>query len=118
MVGRRRSASISRTRAPLKARVTAESEDTEVFPSAGLELVISSTLGGLPGRERSREVLRDRYDSTICDQPASTPEVACSINDSGRITLLSTAGMTPSSGKPSFSSTSATDLILVSSKWI
>src|SRR5664279_2527365 len=116
--GRRRSASISRTRDPLSASVTADSEDTEVFPSAGFELVTSKTLGGLPGRDSSRDVLSDRYDSTICDQPASTPEVACSMKVSGNTALVSATGITPSSGNPSLSSTSDTDLMLVSSRWI
>src|ERR1700704_4024950 len=67
MLGRLKSASISRTRTPFWARTTAQLMLVVLLPSCGNALVIIITLGGAPRLDNSREVRRARYDSAICD---------------------------------------------------
>ena len=56
MLGRRRSASMSRTRIPFCARTTAQLMLVVVLPSWGSALVTIITLGGAPRLESSSEV--------------------------------------------------------------
>src|SRR5579871_4617164 len=67
MLGRRRSASIRRTRTPFCARTTAVLILVVVLPSCGRALVTIMTLGGAPMLDSNREVRRARYDSAIWD---------------------------------------------------
>src|SRR5580693_2012832 len=60
MLGRLRSASISRTRTPFCASTTAQLMLVVVFPSCGSALVIMITLGGAPRFDNNREVRRAR----------------------------------------------------------
>src|SRR5690349_17066507 len=67
MLGRRRSASIRRTRVPFCARTTAVLMLVVVLPSRGRALVTKIVFGGAPREVRSKEVRKARYDSAICD---------------------------------------------------
>src|ERR1035441_10806767 len=67
MPGRRRSASISRTRLPRCAKTKAEFALIVVFPSCGNALVMRITLGGAPNEERRIEVRSARYASAASD---------------------------------------------------
>src|SRR5688572_9465500 len=61
--GRRRSASTTRTLAPLSARATARLAVVVVFPSPGLALVSTSARPPSDGSEKIRFVRRTRYAS-------------------------------------------------------
>src|SRR5436853_2820649 len=65
-LGRRRSASTSRTRLPSRARAIAVFIDTVDLPSEGSELVIMITPGGAD-RESKNEVNKARYETTAGD---------------------------------------------------
>ena len=61
MLGRRRSASINRTRVPFCASTMAVLMLVVVFPSCGKALVTRMTLGGAPSEVSSKDVrARDR----------------------------------------------------------
>src|SRR3984957_5727491 len=65
--GRRRSASMRRTRLPRWAKTTAEFALIVVFPSWGEALVTRTTLGGVPKEDSRMEVRRGRYASAASD---------------------------------------------------
>src|ERR1700694_578013 len=67
MLGRRRSASTSRTRLPSCASTIAELMLVVVLPSSGSGLVNKINWGGVSGIERRIEVRRARYDSAIAE---------------------------------------------------
>src|SRR5208282_114523 len=66
-LGRRKSASTSRTRTPFCASTMAVLMLVVVLPSWGRALVTMMTLGGAPRLESKSEVRSARYDSAICD---------------------------------------------------
>src|SRR3954469_11242222 len=67
MLGRRRSASISRTRVPFCARTVAVLTLVVVLPSCGRALVIRIIFGGAPTEVSRSDVRSARYASDIWD---------------------------------------------------
>ncbi len=109
-VGRRRSASMSRTRTSRWARTQARFMATVVLPSLGVALVSSITWGSRPATDSSSEVRKARKASANCDIGAPmTPRFRCTAvcaAISGALRRM--RGMSASDGRPEMASICAT----------